>query len=159
MSRMRSRVQRLGECVHRSAPFTTALLVALVLAGCASRSQSYAPTADVRPAPPASQAAATRLAGTGEPELEDDGLPAQRPPLVHRQRRPDDPSEPFSPNYGAPPMRSAAAARVTEAPANHAPVTETSSASHHRVRLSARDLPDDLPPDFHERLIVVNGLH
>lgn len=33
-------------------------------------------------------------------DLEDDGLPAQTPPMTNRRPMPDDPSEPFSPNYG-----------------------------------------------------------
>jgi len=32
--------------------------------------------------------------------IESDGLPAQHPPQVQRQAAVDDPSEPFSPNYG-----------------------------------------------------------
>jgi hypothetical protein len=32
--------------------------------------------------------------------LELDGLPAQEAPSIHRRRPPDDPREPFSPNYG-----------------------------------------------------------
>lgn len=39
-------------------------------------------------------------------ELEADGLPSQTAPLANRRVEPDDPSEPFSPNYG----RSAAGA-------------------------------------------------
>ncbi len=33
-------------------------------------------------------------------EMEDDGHPAQLPPRVDTARAPDDPSEPWSPNYG-----------------------------------------------------------
>ena len=37
-------------------------------------------------------------------ELEDDGIEAQTPPLARRlKNEPDDPSEPFSPNYGTAP--------------------------------------------------------
>ena len=35
-----------------------------------------------------------------EVELEADGLPSQTAPLANRRIEPDDPSEPFSPNYG-----------------------------------------------------------
>ena len=38
--------------------------------------------------------------------LEDDGLPAQVAPPARLRRTPDDPSEPFSPNYGPQPPRS-----------------------------------------------------
>lgn len=37
-----------------------------------------------------------------QPDVEDDGLPSQVPPPVNRKRELDDPSEPFSPNYGNP---------------------------------------------------------
>jgi hypothetical protein len=33
-------------------------------------------------------------------EMEDDGIPVQSPPLASRPRMPDDPREPYSPNYG-----------------------------------------------------------
>jgi hypothetical protein len=36
-----------------------------------------------------------------EVELEDDGLPSQAAPPLDRRREPDDPREPFSPNYGS----------------------------------------------------------
>ncbi len=36
-------------------------------------------------------------------EIEVDGIPAQQPPVRRRGRGPDDPREPFSPNYGPPP--------------------------------------------------------
>jgi len=35
-------------------------------------------------------------------ETEIDGLPVQHPPVLRRGRVPDDPAEPFSPNYGPP---------------------------------------------------------
>ena len=36
-------------------------------------------------------------------EVEDDGIEAQRPPPIHARRPPDDPTEPYSPNYGSVP--------------------------------------------------------
>ena len=51
-------------------------------------------------------------------ELEDDGLPPQVPPPVNRKREPDDPREPYSPNYGNPapaPQRAAFAAPIPPA--------------------------------------------
>jgi hypothetical protein len=38
--------------------------------------------------------------------IEDDGLPAQVAPPAGLRQTPDDPSEPFSPNYGPQPPRS-----------------------------------------------------
>jgi hypothetical protein len=35
--------------------------------------------------------------------IEDDGLEAQRPPRRRNEPIPDDPAEPFSPNYGSGP--------------------------------------------------------
>jgi hypothetical protein len=73
-------------------------LFAIVLAGCA-QSGPYTPqgwnVGGPRPA----------LAGAGRPrvELEADGLPAQTPPLRREPPEADDPSEPFSPNYGSRP--------------------------------------------------------
>lgn len=54
-------------------------------------------------------------------EMEDDGRPAQLPPRVGVANAPDDPSEPWSPNYGGP---------ATPRPAR--PVAETAPA-HQRV--------------------------
>lgn len=59
------------------------------LAGCAN-SKSTAQYAAVAPAAVAAS------------EIEDDGLPAQSPPPAGIRELPDDPNEPFSPNYGDP---------------------------------------------------------
>jgi hypothetical protein len=37
-------------------------------------------------------------------EIEDDGREAQRPPPARMFPQPDDPSQPFSPNYGEVPL-------------------------------------------------------
>ncbi len=42
-----------------------------------------------------------------KPDLEADGLPAQAPPRRRPNPLPVDPSEPFSPNYGPPPVHRA----------------------------------------------------
>lgn len=78
--------------------------VAVLSAGCASKGppQSYAQVGIGRPA-----------ANSVSPpvEIEDDGLPSQSPPVWRTRVEPDDPSEPFSPNYGGTvaPVRKAAA--------------------------------------------------
>jgi hypothetical protein len=36
-------------------------------------------------------------------EIEDDGIETQRPPLVRAQKLQDDPTQPYSPNYGSVP--------------------------------------------------------
>lgn len=70
--------------------------LAVLCAGCASNQSAYGPQARVGAPVPAPQQWAARV------EIEDDGLPAQ---LAPRHRRPvaDDPSEPWSPNYGTAP--------------------------------------------------------
>lgn len=73
------------------------LLTTAALAGCAT---SQARTYD----PPTRVSASARYEGppNGAPavEMEDDGLPVQPPPVARRDREPDDPTEPYSPNYG-----------------------------------------------------------
>lgn len=64
--------------------------LAVLLAGCASQSEYHE---------------ASAYGGTGpQVTMEDDGLPAQTPPLRRTRTGPSDPSEPFSPNYGPPPL-------------------------------------------------------
>jgi len=83
-------------------------LLGLMLSGCASQSEYHA--AEVV-------------------AMEDDGLPAQIPPLRPVKLAPDDPREPFSPNYG-PPL----------------------SPAEQNAEIEAI-LPADLPPEFRRRLI------
>ena len=64
------------------------LALAGALSGCATSAADQAGTARA-------------AAQSGRVDLEDDGLPAQVPPVRGRQL-PDDPDEPYSPNYGAP---------------------------------------------------------
>lgn len=74
---------------------------ALALAGCATdeqaRREAYAREAQVQMMRAAALAQRAKQA-----ELEDDGLPSQVAPPLNRRREPDDPREPFSPNYGKP---------------------------------------------------------
>ncbi|MCH9807053.1 MAG: hypothetical protein K0U74_04915 [Alphaproteobacteria bacterium] len=75
-------------------PFA-AVLLGSGLAGCAKNS-SHQPHARIyQPAP--------QVAGYRQQhrvEVEDDGIEAQIPPPLHRRKVVDDPTEPFSPNYG-----------------------------------------------------------
>ena len=50
-------------------------------------------------APPPARLAVAPGYASGQ-ALELDGLPAQEAPSIERRRTPDDPKEPFSPNYG-----------------------------------------------------------
>jgi hypothetical protein len=73
-----------------------ALLFACALGGCSS---------SWKPAPPAPAAIGGASVASIRPaaEVEFDGLETQRPPRRRPEpAEPDDPSEPFSPNYGAP---------------------------------------------------------
>lgn len=74
-------------------PALSMLALAISLAGCAS-DEEYRREAMMR-----HQAAITSQQ-MREVELEEDGLPSQLPPPINRRREADDPSEPFSPNYG-----------------------------------------------------------
>lgn len=157
---LRSRHRRAGGSLRFDPSLTLILLLSMLVAGCGER-KGYAPTADARvAAPPQAQFRAT-LADR-QVELEADGLPVQRAPLLRRTRMPDDPSEPFSPNYGGPPPMAnersarddaAARAQVRQAAA-HAAIRSEQPV----VQVSVRDLPEDLPPDFRERLIVSSVL-
>lgn len=69
-----------------------ALGAAVALSGCATSSSEPAPS--YQPSLQASRGV-----------IEDDGLPAQTAPPAHIRQLPDDPSEPFSRNYGLQPPR------------------------------------------------------
>ena len=71
---------------------SSALALALAVGACASGQADRAPPSSV----------AGPIAHAAPAELEDDGLPAQTPPTYRAATEPDDPSEPFSPNYGSP---------------------------------------------------------
>lgn len=72
-------------------------------------------------------------------DLEDDGLPAQSPPSKAVRFAPDDPTEPFSRNYGGVnPSATGVPAAAGPAPQQH-PVP---------------DIPDDLPPAFRQKLVT-----
>lgn len=80
------------------------IVSALALAGCAASQQtkdyqSYS-GAPYPGDPPRRVAIAKPPAA---PVIEGDGLPTQAAPMLRPNREPDDPSEPFSPNYGPPP--------------------------------------------------------
>ena len=70
-------------------------LFAMLVAGCA-QSGTYTPQSWNVGGPQPAMAGAVRP----RVEMEADGLPAQTPPLRRESAEPDDPSEPFSPNYG-----------------------------------------------------------
>lgn len=74
--------------------------LAVVVSGCAANKQpSYVNGPYIYPGAVPERVAAAAPAVPAKPEIEDDGLPAQTP---GRRMRPeeDDPSQPWSPNYG-----------------------------------------------------------
>ncbi len=72
-------------------------------------------------------------------DVESDGLPSQTPPPARIRQLPDDPSEPFSRNYGGI-NPSASAAPLSEGPSH-----DEKPAPH---------IPLDLPPAFREKLVA-----
>lgn len=82
----------------RSAMGWSAVGLALFCSACAA---PQAPSGVAGPQPP--PATATYV-GTWKLQVEADGLPAQHAPR-ERSNAPDDPSEPWSPNYGSVPVR------------------------------------------------------
>jgi len=124
MSLPRSRRAREG----RAMPCVASLLLmtAVATGGCAKTTTGE--TAWVWPgSEPYNVAAAP---APRAPDIEDDGREAQLSPLRRAQPEPDDPNEPFSPNYGKQPL------------------AQTVS----RGGLATGPIPDDLPPAFRRRL-------
>jgi hypothetical protein len=78
-----------------------ALMIGALALGFSACAKQQAPVATVDPrfAP---QQTPSRVAGQVyySVETEDDGMEAQHPPVLTRASEPDDPTEPFSPNYG-----------------------------------------------------------
>jgi len=97
-------------------------------AGCAA--DNYAHYAN-------SPAVAGYVAEARRVEMEDDGLPSQAPPWARISQMPDDPSEPYSRNYGGenPAARIESPGRVPGQAAGSKPV-----------------IPADLPADFRRQL-------
>jgi hypothetical protein len=81
------------------APLLAVLVPALIAGGCghAPTSGYYAETSMYAGAPRQTEAAVPIPV-----EMEDDGRPAQLPPRAGVRNVPDDPREPWSPNYGGP---------------------------------------------------------
>lgn len=91
-----------------------AVILAAAAGGCSSTRTAGTPSASW-----SSSEEASRLAYQAPPpkvEMEDDGMEAQVPPPTRIRQEPDDPSEPFSPNYGTRlPVRQAQGLRLPDA--------------------------------------------
>lgn len=79
----------------------TALLICLALGACSTTGATTQPTSYYRAQVPG---IAEPMRSHGPPvEIEDDGIEAQRPPRRRVHQMPDDPTQPYSPNYGSAP--------------------------------------------------------
>jgi hypothetical protein len=115
------------------------LLTAIAAGGCQTTQRSEREWAMRAVGAPVAPAVAAYVP---KPEMEADGLPSQAPPPMRRQPGPDDPTEPFSPNYGtvrvkmpvAPPEEMTPPAAPAAQPAARPPI------------------PSDLPPKFRRQL-------
>jgi hypothetical protein len=102
---------------------------ALAAGGCASTNSGYS-----------SQSAPAAYVAQGPAvPMESDGLPVQAAPSVRIRQLPDDPSQPFSPNYGG------------ANPAGSVPSRPTVKASNDAAGKAS--IPDDLPPTFRSKLV------
>lgn len=108
------------------------LAAALAQAGCAADHTVYSDDEGV--------AAAAYAAAAPSAEVEDDGMPAQAAPSARIRQMPDDPSQPFSRNYGG---------------SNPSPGTAPAVAIPRAAAAAA--IPADLPPDFRRRLVAAAG--
>lgn len=105
---------------------------ALLEAGCATDNNAYNAGAPANVAYVRQASAAT--------EMEEDGLPSQVPPSANIRQLPDDPSEPYSRNYGGP----------NPAAIDHKPAAEI---THTPIPAEAA-IPSDLPPAFRRQLAM-----
>jgi hypothetical protein len=108
-----------------------ALAALLGLAGCSSAQTNSYTAENVTVAP------ALAVAQSAVVEVEDDGLPAQTPPSDRIRKLPDDPSEPYSRNYGG---------------ANPSSSVSDENAPSGKVPDQTPVIPHDLPPDFRRKL-------
>jgi hypothetical protein len=103
-------------------------LAALCQGGCAASGNVHYATA------PAVAAYAEQVPTT---QTEGDGLPSQPPPAMRIRQMPDDPSEPYSRNYGG---------------ANPAAIGAASEEAARNSKPEAPVIPADLPPAFRHQL-------
>lgn len=99
----RSALVRTGHCMAgKGASYARAALLlslaAISLGGCSS--VAPLPNSGLISAFASSEPARSRV----PVDIEDDGREAQRPPPARMFERPDDPTQPFSPNYGEVPL-------------------------------------------------------
>ncbi|WP_045836804.1 hypothetical protein [Hyphomicrobium sp. 99] len=108
-----------------------ASVAAVSVAGCATDNDAYYAGS----APPVYVAQGPAV------EMEQDGLPVQASPSARIRTMPDDPTQPFSRNYGGPNPADVSAAPVAVKVSN-GPVMQPDS------------IPADLPPPFRKQLVA-----
>jgi len=118
---------RPNETVRAATATLYAAAAALCVAGCAADNHAY--YADASPT----------FVPRATVEMEEDGMPSQAAPPARIRQMPDDPSQPYSRNYGG------------SNPAGVVPVTPTVRASN-EAPSTKPSIPDDLPPAFRRQL-------
>ena len=98
--------------------------VGLLVSACASSHASHEGYSNVG-GPEPNQVAQVAMSAPKQVELEADGLAVQAPPLKRKHTEPDDPSEPFSPNYGPAPDAERDAVEPTNVRRNFVPASHT----------------------------------
>ncbi len=132
----------LGSHTQKPRRLLLPFLAALVLTGCAQNgAEKYNSYSSLLPKKPVPAAVQTNI------KIEADGLPAQHPPRTHQHATIDDPSEPFSPNYGDPLPALKTAVRPTQAGQplprqlnfREAKVIIARAVAEHELRLQAQE--------------------
>jgi len=93
-------------------PVLIAVSAGLIASACASSHASYDSPSNIG----AQNQAQVAISLPEKVDLEDDGLAVQAPPRIRKYQEPDDPSEPFSPNYGPAPKANEPAQKEPAAP-------------------------------------------
>jgi hypothetical protein len=123
---------RLGtaRAVRAGFAFFLSGISALSVGGCASSNRAYS-----------ADAISARVAEGPSIPMESDGLPVQASPSAQIRQMPDDPSQPYSPNYGG------------FNPASKLPGGPTVKASI-EASPARPAIPEDLPPSFRRQLVA-----
>ncbi len=117
-----------NEAVRAATALLFAAAAALCVAGCAADNHAY--YADASP---------TYVPRASTVEIEEDGIPSQAAPPARIRQMPDDPSQPYSRNYGGP------------NPASVVPAVPTVKASNETASPKSQ-IPNDLPAAFRRQL-------
>ncbi len=140
--------------VHRLGRTVLVCALPFALAACAQKPASHQP--QWRVAGPTANMHPGQVAPRELPRLqvEEDGLPEQMPPSITPGRPVnDDPTEPFSPNYGTVPVDPKPVGPVDLGALDGLPVVPAAVRGAWAGDILPEDLPADLPPDFRSALL------